>query len=255
MGKTNLIILFVILMLTVSCGNVSVAQGTQDALMLDSAKSLYDDGEYVQAEAIYRSFSDSGVVSEALYYNLGNCYFKMGDKAQSILYYEKALTINPGNEDAAHNLSVVNGTLIDKFEKLPSFSFKPLFKEVDAVISYDLIGVFSVLCLLVGVVLFYRMKKKEKKITFSNSWVVLLIALCLYLWGTVQKHQVCSASAGIVSINGVEVRSEPNEDAMLLFELNEGTKIEFIEESENWLNIKTQDGNQGWLEKILILEI
>jgi len=250
--KTLFVTLVVMIM---SFGNSVFAQSEPERQLLDSAKTMYDKGEYAISEGVYLSIVKSGVVSETLFYNLGNCYFKLGDKVQAVLYYEKALKLNAGNEDAVHNLSVVNGTLVDKFEKLPSFSVRPLFSSINAVVSYDLLGVLSVLCLVFGAALFFKTKKNGKKFTFSNSWLVLVVALFLYLWGAAQKSQLVSVSAGVVSINGVEVRSEPNSDATLLFELNEGTKVELVDDNNEWYNIKTLDGNQGWVEKSLLLEI
>ena len=247
--------LLVSVVVIMSFGSEVFAQDASEVLLLDSAKSMYDDGEYAKSEEVYLSIVKSGVVSEALFYNLGNCYFKLGDKVQAVLYYEKALKLNASNEDAAHNLSVVNGTLVDKFEKLPSFSVRPLFTTINSLVSYNLLGVLSVLCLVLGVVLFYKMKKNGKKFTFSNSWLVLVVALFLYLWGAVQKSQVVSVSAAVVSINGMEVRSEPNSSSTLLFELNEGTKVELVDDNKEWSNIKTIDGNQGWVKKSLLLEI
>lgn len=249
----NLIV--TLMLLFVGFIQVSFAQTDQEKSRLDSAKSLYDAGEYSQSQELYLSFIDSGVVSEALYYNLGNCYFKTGDKAFAVLYFEKALSLNSANEDAAHNLSIVNETLVDKFEKLPTFSIRPVFVVINSILSYDLLGVLSVLCLLFGALLFFRMKKKGKKFTFSNSWIILLLALVFYTWGGIQKSLVSSATTGIVSINGLEAHSEPNDGATLLFELNEGTKVELVDENDEWLNIKTQDGNQGWVNKKMILEI
>ncbi|MFT6746702.1 MAG: tetratricopeptide (TPR) repeat protein [Glaciecola sp.] len=249
----NLIV--TLMLLFVGFIQVSLAQTDHEKTRLDSAKILYDAGKYNDSQELYLSFVDSGIVSEALYYNLGNCYFKTGNKVQAVLYFEKALKLNNGNKDAAHNLTIVNETLVDKFEKLPTFSIRPLFLSINSVLSYNLLGVLSMLCLFVGGLLFFRMKKKGKQFTFSNSWVVLVLAIFFYTWGGIQKKIVSSAIAGIVSINGMEVHSEPNYGATLLFELNEGTKVEFVDENSEWYNIKTQDGNQGWVEKKLVLEI
>jgi tetratricopeptide (TPR) repeat protein len=231
------------------------SQDAQQIHLLDSAKALYDEGKFYESASIYQSFADSGVVSSTLYYNLGNCKFKIGDKAHAILYYEKALKVTPRNEDVIHNLSVVNGTLIDKFEKLPSFSVRPLFTSINSLVSYNVLGVLSLISLLIAGFIFYRMKQKGSKFTFSNSWLILVVALVSYSWGAVQKSQVLTVTSGVVSINGLEVRSEPNNDATLLFELNEGSKVEFKGGSDKWLNIKTQDGNQGWVQKDQLLEI
>lgn len=248
-------LLLIFLLVVIGFANSLQSQEAQDQVLLDSAKSHYDRGEYQQAAALYLGFVESGIVSEAIYYNLGNCFFKLGDKAKAVLYYEKTLKLNGGNENAEHNLLVVNKTLVDKFEKIPSFSMKPLFKGVNSVVSFDLLGMLSIVCLVIALLLFYRMKSNGKAITFMNSWIVLVIALVIYLWGAVQKNQVINVTSGVVSSNGVEIHSEPNISSTLLFELNEGAKVEFIDKNEDWLNIKTKDGNQGWVKSILILTI
>jgi tetratricopeptide (TPR) repeat protein len=251
-GKHSAMILMLI---TFGLSHFCAAQSQAELALLDSANTLYDQGEYTAAAAVIQSFVDQGIVDEAVYYNLGNCFFKVGDKKNAVLYYEKALKINSGNEDAAYNLSVVNGTLIDQFEELPSFSTRPLFAAINGVVSSDFIALLSILCLVVAVIRFYVMKKKAQNFTFTNSWVLLVVACFLYLWGAVQKDAVHSFSSAVVSINGMEVHSEPKESSTLLFELNEGTKVELVKQSDQWYNVKTKDGNQGWVQKKWLLEI
>ncbi len=245
----------ILMLITFGLSHLCAAQSQAQLALLDSANMLYDQGEYAAAAAINQSFVDQGIVDEAVYYNLGNCFFKVGDKKNAVLYYEKALKMNSGNEDAAYNLSVVNGTLIDKFEELPSFSTRPFFTAINGVVSSDFLAVLSIMCLVIAVIRFILMKRKAKYFTFTNSWVLLVVACFLYLWGAVQKDAVYSFSSAVVSINGMKVHSEPKESSTLLFELNEGTKVELVKQSDQWYNVKTKDGNQGWVEKEWLLEI
>jgi len=248
------LVIIALLMLGINSGSIAREDNTSGVL-LDSARLHYDNGDFVKAADVYLSFTDSGAVSTGLFYNLGNCYFKLGDKARAVLYFEKALDLDGSNENAAHNLSIVNGTLVDKFEVTPTFSVRPFFKAINNVISYDLLGLLSIVCLFGAAITFYFIKKKGVKVRFINSWLILVVAGLLYLWGAVQKTEVTSVTAGIVSMNGLRVRSEPNENSTLLFDLNEGTKIEIIQINSDWLNVKTQDGNQGWVQSVLIFKI
>ncbi|MCZ6819321.1 MAG: tetratricopeptide repeat protein, partial [Calditrichaeota bacterium] len=51
------------------------------------------------------------------YYNLGNTHFRMGKLPESILYYKKAIKLNPEDEDAKYNLEYVRAKLKDEANK------------------------------------------------------------------------------------------------------------------------------------------
>ncbi|MCZ6821011.1 MAG: tetratricopeptide repeat protein [Calditrichaeota bacterium] len=51
------------------------------------------------------------------YYNLGNTHFRMGKLPVSILYYKKAIKLNPKDEDAKYNLEYVRAKLKDEANK------------------------------------------------------------------------------------------------------------------------------------------
>ena len=60
----------------------------------EKANELYKAGAYSEAIDMYNSVLAQGYTSAALYYNLGNAYFKQGELAQSILAYERALRLS-----------------------------------------------------------------------------------------------------------------------------------------------------------------
>ena len=59
---------------------------------------------YEQAIVSYDSIEKLGYISSELYFNLGNCYYKLNKVAPTIYNYEKALLLDPLNEDAKNNL-------------------------------------------------------------------------------------------------------------------------------------------------------
>ena len=57
--------------------------------------------------------------SAILYYNLGNCYYKLGENTQAILNYERALLLDPSDASARYNLKMAQQAIVDKIEVLP----------------------------------------------------------------------------------------------------------------------------------------
>lgn len=69
------------------------------------ANDLYNKGDYEQALQSFESIINQGNESADLYFNIANCYYKLGKVAPSIYNYEKALLLNPDDEAIQTNLS------------------------------------------------------------------------------------------------------------------------------------------------------
>ena len=44
----------------------------------DSASTLYADGQFESARTLFESLAEKGTADPALYYNIGNCYTRLG---------------------------------------------------------------------------------------------------------------------------------------------------------------------------------
>ena len=78
---------------------------SQSALELfEKGNEQYKLEQYEDAIQTYNQIEQLNVTSSSLYYNLGNCYYKLNRVAPSIYNYEKALLIDSSNEDAENNL-------------------------------------------------------------------------------------------------------------------------------------------------------
>ncbi|MGM3047353.1 tetratricopeptide repeat protein, partial [Bacillus cereus group sp. BC303] len=54
-----------------------------------------------------------------VYFNLGNAYYKSNNIALAILNYERAVKLNPDNEDYQFNLKLANQRIEDKIDEAP----------------------------------------------------------------------------------------------------------------------------------------
>ena len=83
------------------------AQGLQaNTPLVDSANAAYAKNSFTEAIKLYTSILKSNQ-SAAIYYNLGNAYYKSNNMAFAILNYERAKKINPNDEDINFNLKLV----------------------------------------------------------------------------------------------------------------------------------------------------
>ena len=52
----------------------------------------------------------------------------------------------------------------------------------------------------------------------------------------------------IVFDKEVNVNSEPNADSSTIFTIHEGTKVNVLDELDDWKRIRIADGQTGWLK-------
>ena len=59
----------------------------QNNKLFEQATEAYNAGEYEQAVTYYNDILSNGKHSAAVYYNLGNSYYKLNNIAESIYFY------------------------------------------------------------------------------------------------------------------------------------------------------------------------
>ena len=82
------------------------------------AGELYGSGDYSGAASLYRKLWEEGYRSRDLLYNAGNAFFKSGDNASAILFYERAKLLAPADEDIDYNLQIARSRITDRIESV-----------------------------------------------------------------------------------------------------------------------------------------
>lgn len=220
----------------------------------DSANALYAQGNYSEALKEYLLFEEAGYASWPLYYNIANSYFKVNNYGRSILYYERALKLNPSGKDIRVNLSYAKQFAVDKIDEIPEFILSTWIRNLNYMLASDYWAIISIALFILTALLLlnfrYGPNAKIRKISFFISMVSLLFAAVFTLFAWNQKSGFHREDSAIVMSPVSTVRNSPDNSGSTLFILHEGAKLEIIEELGGWKRIELTDGRQGWIAAV-----
>lgn len=222
----------------------------QDQDNFDKATTLYQKGDYTQAAAVYSSILKSGKESSALYYNLGNTYYKLNNVPESIYYYEKALQLDPENADAKNNLIFANQMKVDAITPLPKTWVRQLSDGIVGLFSahtWAVLSIIGVFAFVLSFLLYYFVERTALKRTFFSLMLVFLFfAIGSYTLAHFCHKQVSQTQYAILFDKTVRVFSDANAYSSEVMQLHEGTKVEIIEDAKEWVKIRLVNGKTGW---------
>jgi len=220
-----------------------------DALA-DSAQNYFMQTRYAEAVVLYDSICRMGYSSSDLYYNMGNCYYRLNEIPYSVYYYEKSLMLNPSNSDAEYNLNIANRSLKQVVEVLPTPFYERWGTAVLGIMGTDAWTIFNIIMLalvLAGIALYLFMGSIAlRKLGFSVAVIAfvlfILTAICAYK----SSVRITENKYAVVFEQSM-VKSSPNADAVNSFEIFEGLKVNVVDSANGMYNIRLADGKEGWI--------
>ena len=265
MKKILAIILMVIPLLGMAQDNDGmmslVADSTKTNALptLAEADSAYIQGDYLTAIGIYESIIENQGVNATLYMNLGNCWLKRDEVAKAILCYERAYLIDPSDPDVKFNLELARTKTVDKVNQVNQLFIVVWFKKLLAVLDVNgwaimTVILFAAAILFTGVLLFSK-KRALRKISFSFSVFFLLLSILSFIFATTQMGNIRNRDTAIIMSPSVTVKSTPTSSGTDLFIVHEGRKVQILDSSmKEWVEIRLEDGNTGWVP-VNVMEI
>ena len=221
--------------------------------ILEIANKNYSDGEYEAAIANYEKVIETGYESATLYYNLGNAYYKTGELAPAILFYEKAHLLAPNDEDINFNLELANSHVVDKLETIPAFFLSKWIDSLSTQLSSNNWAIISMITFGIGLILFliylYISIPLVKRFAFYFSILLIVGTIVSFSFSSKEDNKLSAHDSAIIFSPSVTVKSSPDESGTDLFLLHEGTKVQLNDSLGTWVEIALSDGNEGWILK------
>lgn len=222
------------------------------AASLKQANDLYAKGDFSGALTQYQALLDSGFVSGALCYNLGNAYYKTGNLAAAILNFERAKLYIPKDKDLNYNLEMAQRMVVDKIDRVDVFFLNRWIVSFGNNLSSDQWAVLGIICfivILIGLMLYsFSSKIALRKFGFVLGILMLLSSAISFAYSYTNKRTITERKSAIIFSPTVTVKGSPDESGTELFILHEGTKVNIIDSLGEWNEIQLGDGNVGWLK-------
>ncbi|MBL0308914.1 MAG: tetratricopeptide repeat protein [Bacteroidetes bacterium] len=224
------------------------AQAPRD--LYKTASDQYKSSQFEQAATSYEKILAQGYPSPEVYFNLGNCYYKLNQIAKATLNFERAAKLSPEDEDIRHNLKLSELKTIDKIQPVPQLAVITWWKEFTASYSSGGWAIYAVIfvwlaLLAVAFSLFIGMKK----ITATVGVLFFILSVSFLMLSFQQKTREQNASAAILMVSNSFIKSAPDFNGSNLFMIHEGVKFNILDQVGTWYKIRLADGKVGWLEK------
>ena len=210
---------------------------------------LYSKNEYRAAAAEFESVADK-LQSADVYYNLGNCHYRLNDYPKARLYYERALRIDPTDGDAKFNLKITLAKI-----KQPEVNASTPFMTTWArnFVQLQSSGAWSALCivffavtLVALLVYFFGRMMWLRKVAFFGSIFTLALSVLSLVCAFAQPK----ANAGeAIVLQQCDVKQSPSDNSKTLQLVLPGAKIHLITGTtlKQWQQISLSDGQKGWV--------
>ena len=216
------------------------------------ANDLYEQGRFVESAQLYQEMADGGYGGIALFYNLGNAYYKSGDLGRAILNYLRAARLDPRDSDIQENLRIARDETVDlvgtdrESALAGSIELPQLRLSLDE-LALAVLGLWIVLALMLLVLLLVRRFSFRRWIGYASVLVGLLLLLGTASLGS-RLYSEAEDQRVVVVVESVEVVGGPGEQYEAQFTLHSGAEASLIETRGAWSKVALTGGQlQGWV--------
>ncbi len=228
------------------------AQPAQLYKLIQKGNQYYAKAKYDSAVQMYLKVVNAGWVSPKLYYNLGNAYFRHGDLAKAIIFYERAYRLDPFDQKIQHNLAFANQYVHDKFSVVQEFFLTKWWKKLALSATADTWAYLSIftfaLALILGFIYLFAGKLVWKKIGFYFGILFFLVSLITLDLSLVNKQNIINSKEAVI-LEASSVRSSPSDNGTELYILHQGVMVKIIGQQDGWYEVKLPNGSIGWIQK------
>lgn len=219
---------------------------------MQQANKMYEASEYQNALAIYHKI-EADYRSPILFFNIGNCYFKLNQIPSAILYYERSLKYDPQNENTLANLKQAHKYISDNIQALPRTAFSSTWKAFVQDRSINFWANLSIYLMIAGFLILalaiLKVPDFVKKFSTLFGTILIILAVFSFFLASSAKDNLEKDNNAIIFTPKVDVMSEPKENGSRLFVIHDGLKVSIVDENNEWFEIKLANGEIGWIKK------
>ncbi len=253
-GSNIFLLAFILGSFLLALGSSANAQSANE--LYKTASAQYKAGQFELAETSYEKIISKGYRTAEVYYNLGNCFFKLNNTGKAVLNYERAHKLAPEDEDITHNLKIAQLKVVDKLIPVPQMAIVSNWNNFTASQSSKGWGIFALGFVWLALIVFavYLFIARKGFVLFLGS-LLLFLSISSVSLALKQSDAEENSDEAVLTISNVNVKSAPDANGTDLFIIHEGIKFQILDQVGNWNKIRLADGKVGWIEKNLFEKI
>jgi len=215
------------------------------AAAFESANKLYEEGKFTDAASAYAKLAQSGETSAALYFNLGNAFFKSGQIGRAVAAYRTAEQITPRDPDLRANLQFARNQV-----QGPTLSPGRWQRWLGRLTlnEWTVLAAIAVwLWLLLLAARQWRSALKPALRSYVLSLAVLAGLLCACVAATLRETRF-TRTAIVITPDAV-VRYGPLAESPTAFTVHDGAELRVLDQKDEWLQVSAGPRRVGWLSR------
>lgn len=237
--------------------------------LTQQADSAYMDDNFARATELYLEIAATEGTSSNLYYNLGNSYYRQGKLGKAILYYERALRLDPANKDARANLEFVNSKITDEPGDRGMFISNTVngFARTVPANTWASIALATFVLMLCSIALYvFASNIRARKTGFFGAIILLFVCVLANIFASIATRYSTSSDEAVIIVPSTILSTSPrtpkdrSEEALLL---HEGTVVEIIDSvttridstAVKWYDVQVDNHNRAWINGTAIERI
>ncbi|MCS7231264.1 MAG: hypothetical protein RMJ67_03915 [Elusimicrobiota bacterium] len=181
-------------------------------------------------------------ISAEVFYNIGNCYFRLNQLGLSRYYYELAKLCNYHNKNINYNLNLVKKLTGNNLEENLMEQIVSFFSFNELLILIFILNLIFFSSIILNIFLTSKLLKWAKRISGILFGILFILGIIRYINET--------KLTGII-IEPTNLLSAPTELGQTKsIQINEAKKVIILTEKEDFYAVYLkQDKIQGWIKK------
>jgi tetratricopeptide (TPR) repeat protein len=220
----------------------------------------YLHGDYAGAVAAYEEVGRQGFASADLAFNLGDAYFRKGTVGPAIWAFERALALDPGDEDARYNLDKARKLVArraqgqqdrqDRQDRMDGEDRDPAWMRAAGALStatatWTFVGLYlAFFAFLFG----RRWARAEWRPALTAITAMLAAGAVLagvLLAGRVHLDRI---PFGVLLPDEVAVKEGADANYRTSFDAHAGLRVRIVDHDQDWLRVRLANGLEGWVK-------
>jgi tetratricopeptide (TPR) repeat protein len=226
-------------LLFVLCG----ADAAESPSHFEQANRLYEQGKYADAASLYESMIKAGRHSPAVFFNLGNCYFKSGNLGRALYNYRIAEQIAPRDPDIQGNLRFTRERIADGISITP-----PIWERALLYFTLNEIAVFCSLLFWTWAALACATALRPAIKSKLRSYVIIVQSLLvLGVIALISASIATRERIAIVNVPQATVHLGPVAESQTAFTASTGAELKLLARRDGWFQVSDRSDRSGWI--------